>query len=275
MTRLNDQAVIVTGGASGLGYAIVQRFIAEGAQVLIVDRDDVVLRDACEGLGESVRPFVGDVRSLSDMQNAVAEAINIYGKLDCVVGNAGIWDYNLSLVDMPEDKLAETFDELFHINVLGYLNIAKAALADLARSKGNIIFTVSNAGHLAGGGGPIYTASKHAVAGLVRQLAFELAPHIRVNGVAPGPISTHLRGPAALGMQDRKFPGEKIQNRADILFPIGKMPSPNEYAGAYVFLADRNDNIPTTGTILDHDGGFRVRGIGDVPRGGDNLLDKL
>src|SRR3546814_13245073 len=84
-------------------------------------------------------------------------------------------------------------DELFGVNVKGYVLLAKASLPALVRSGGSLVYTVSNAGFDPAGGGVLYTASKHAVVGLIRQLAFEFAPPVRVNGVAPGPIDTALR----------------------------------------------------------------------------------
>ena len=155
--------------------------------------------------------------------------------LPIAIGNAGIWDYSISLVDLPADRLRESFDELFQINVLGYLMLAKAALKPLVESRGSLIFTVSNAGFLPGGGGTLYTGTKHAVVGLIRQLAFELAPHVRVNGVAPGAIATQLKGPESLGMAQRRFPGDRMSQNAADFVPLGTMPTPEEYAGAYVF----------------------------------------
>ena len=219
--------------------------------------------------------MAGDVRRYADNAAVVEAALARYGRLDCAIGNAGIWDYNLSLADLPAEKLSESFDELFQVNVLGYLLLAKASLRALVDARGSLIFTVSNAGFLPNGGGPLYTATKHAVVGLVRQLAFELAPHVRVNGVAPGAISTQLKGPESLGMGERIFPGEKMAARADGFVPIGQMPTPAEYAGAYVFFACREDNVPATGAVLNHDGGFGVRGLGATLRGGDDLREKL
>ena len=76
-------------------------------------------------------------------------------------------------------------------------------------------------------------------------------------------------------MDNAKFPGEKMASSANNFVPVGKMPTPAEYSGAYVFFASREDNVPSTGAILNHDGGFGVRGLGPVPRGGDDLLSKL
>jgi cis-2,3-dihydrobiphenyl-2,3-diol dehydrogenase len=275
MGALAGQTALITGGASGLGAAIVDRFIEEGANVAVLDRS----ADGCAALeeryGERVVCATGDVRSYEDNEAAVSAAVERFGGLDAAIGNAGIWDYNVTLVDLPAEKLSETFDELFRVNVLGYMMLAKAALKPLVRSKGSMTFTVSNAGFWPTGGGMLYTGTKHAVVGMIRQLAFELAPHVRVNGVAPGAISTSLKGPASLGMEARRFPGESISRNAAGFVPLGQMPTPAEYAGGYVFFSSRKDNVPATGAVLNHDGGFGIRGLGAVPRGGDDLEEKL
>jgi len=275
VARLKDQVALVTGGASGLGEAIVARFVAEGARVGVLDRST----EGCDALAsryaDRIVCTVGDVRSYDDNAAAVQACLDRFGRLDAAVGNAGIWDYSLPLVELPVEKLAAAFDELFHVNVLGYLMLAKAALKPLVESRGSLTFTVSNAGFYAGGGGALYTATKHAAVGLIRQLAHELAPYVRVNGVAPGAIATQLQGPASLGMEERRFPGASMERRAHDFVPIGRMPSAAEYAGAYVMFASREDNVPATGSVLNHDGGFGVRGLVAVPRGGDRLLEQL
>ncbi len=275
MGRLDGQVVLVTGGASGLGAAIVERCITEGANVGVLDRSATGCDALSARLGERVVCVAGDVRTYQANERAVAACVNRFGRLDTAIGNAGIWDYSVPLVDLPADTLASAFDELFQVNVLGYLLLAKAALGPLVQSRGALTYTVSNAGFWPSGGGPLYTATKHAVVGLVRQLAFEFAPHVRVNGVAPGAIDTQLKGPASLGMEERRFPGAAMAERAPGFVPIGRMPTPAEYAGAYVFFACREDNVPATGTVLNHDGGFGVRGLGPTPRGGDDLAAKL
>ncbi len=275
MSRLDGQTVIVTGGASGLGEAIVARCIHEGANLGVLDRSE----EGCAALnaryGDRVACHAGDVRDYAANRAIVSACLERFGRVDTAIGNAGIWDYNMALVDLPEDKLADAFDELFRINVLGYLMLAKAALEPLVASRGSLVFTVSNAGYLPAGGGPLYTATKHAVVGLIRQLAFELAPHVRVNGVAPGAIATRLKGPASLGMEERTFPGERLVEVVADFVPIGRTPTPAEYAGGYVFFASREDNVPATGTVLHHDGGFEVRGVGADARGGDGLRERF
>jgi cis-2,3-dihydrobiphenyl-2,3-diol dehydrogenase len=115
----------------------------------------------------------------------------------------------------------------------------------------------------AGVGGVVYTASKHAVVGLVRQLAHELAPKVRVNGVAPGFMRTDIRGPKALGLGDvtpSSLPD--LQQIASATTPLGFLPEPWDYTGHFVQLASRANAPATTGTIIECDGGLAVRGIG-------------
>ncbi len=269
MGALDGQSVLITGGASGLGRAVVERFLEEGAQVAVLDRTPERLGD----LAARIEVVAGDVRSLADNQRAADAAIARFGKLDCAIGNAGIWDYSVSLDALAPDKMDAAFDEVFHINVKGCLNLAKAALPALVRSSGSLIFTVSNAGFDPSGGGPLYTASKHALVGLIRQLAYELAPSVRVNGVAPGPIETDLRGPASLGMADRAISSVKLSEVAAPNVPLGKVPATADYAGGYVFLASRRDARPATGGVLNLDSGIGARGIGRIA-GGARLAAK-
>src|SRR5580658_5132166 len=184
MGWLEGQVALVTGGASGLGYAIVKRFLEEGARVGVLDRARERSAKLRQELGDRVVATIGDVTSLADNRRAVETTVSRFGKLDCFVGNAGIWDFSTSLAQLPDDNIGAAFDELFGVNVKGYLLGAKAAYRELAKTRGTIIYTVSNAGFYPCGGGPLYTASKHAVVGLIKQLAYELAPKIRVNGVA-------------------------------------------------------------------------------------------
>ncbi len=268
MSALEGEVVLITGGASGLGRAVVERLLEDGARVAVFDRAPERIADLAADHAGRIEVAGGDVRSIADNQRAVAACLARFGKLDCAIGNAGIWDYSTSLDDLPAERIDAAFDELFHINVKGYLNLAKAALPALVRSSGALIFTVSNAGFDPAGGGPLYTASKHAVVGLIRQLAYELAPSVRVNGVAPGPIETDLRGPDALGLADRSIASAGLTANAGPAMPIGFVPATRDYAGGYAFLASRRDSRPATGGVLKLDAGIAVRGIGRISAGG-------
>lgn len=267
--RLRDEAILISGGASGLGRAVVDRLVAEGARVAVLDRSERGLADLRAVHGAAVVGVQGDVRSLADNRRAVAACVSGFGRLDCAIGNAGIWDFSTNLLALPDESIDRAFDEVFQINVKGYLLLAKAALEALVESRGSMIFTISNAGFYPDGGGPLYTASKHAAVGLVRQLAFELAPHVRVNGVAPGGISTDLRGPDALGMSQRSIATIDLAKSAPERVPVGTLPAASDYAAAYVFFACRADNVPATGSILNYDGGFGIRGLRQTMGGRD------
>jgi cis-2,3-dihydrobiphenyl-2,3-diol dehydrogenase len=268
MGALDGEAVLISGGASGLGRAIVERFLEEGARLAVLDRSPERIADLAAANPERIEVIGGDVRAIADNQRAVEACLARFGKLDCAIGNAGIWDYSTSLDALPAERIDAAFDELFHVNVKGCLNLAKAALPALARSSGALIFTVSNAGFDPAGGGPLYTASKHAVVGLIRQLAYELAPAVRVNGVAPGPIDTDLRGPAALGLAEKSIASLDLPGTAGAAMPIGFVPATADYAGGFVFLASRRDSRPATGGVLKLDAGIAVRGIGRTSAGG-------
>jgi NAD(P)-dependent dehydrogenase (short-subunit alcohol dehydrogenase family) len=273
MPALTDEAVLITGGASGLGRAIVDRFLEEGARIAVLDRTPDRLAELAAANPDRLVVVAGDVRDIADNQRAVDACVASFGKLDCAIGNAGIWDYSVPLDALPAEQIGAAFDELFHVNVMGYLNLAKAALPALVRSSGALIFTVSNAGFGPAGGGPLYTASKHAVVGLIHQLAYELAPAVRVNGVAPGPIETDLRGPSALGQADRSIGSINLAEVAAPNVPLGRVPATSDYAGGYVFLASRRDSRPATGGVLSLDSGIAVRGVGRVS-GGSRLAAK-
>ena len=253
---------------------MVERLLAEGALVCAFDRSERRLAELSTIYGDKLIPITGDVRSLQDNKRAVAACLTRFGKLDCAIGNAGIWDFSTQLLDLEEDSLDESFDEVFQVNVKGYLLLAKAALEALIESRGSLLFTISNAGFYPDGGGPLYTASKHAIVGLTRQLAFELAPFVRVNAVAPGGIATDLRGPDSLGMAERSIASIDLAKTAAERVPVGLLPTASDYAAAYVFFASRADNVPATGSILNYDGGFGVRGLRQA-MGGRELLERI
>jgi NAD(P)-dependent dehydrogenase (short-subunit alcohol dehydrogenase family) len=260
MGWLDGQVALVTGGGSGIGRAVVERYLEEGAQVAVMDRAAGRGEELKRRFGDRVSAIGGDVSRLADNKHAVAETVAAFGRLDIFVGNAGVLDGFLRLADLPEDKLAAACDELFAINVKGCILGAKAALAELDKNKGCMIFTASGAGFTSAGGGVIYTASKHAVVGIVRQLAVELGPNIRVNGVAPGGTMTDLRSVAALSLEDRsQFDMPGTRERIAAGNPLQLAMEPADLAGAYVFLASRANARGITGSIIGVDAGSILR----------------
>ena len=250
--RLKDKVVLITGTASGLGHAVAKRFLHEGARIVCLDRRATALGPPSQAA--HWRGLVGDVRNAADHQRAVDLALARYGRLDVLIANAGIYDNRRSLRSLSAIELESAFDELFAINVKGYLLAARAAADALSRSRGTIIFTSSISGAHAGFGGALYVAAKHAVNGLTRQLALEFAPDIRVNAIAPGFIPTELSGIEALG-QARSSGGPAA---SDQLLKI--IPEPADYTGAYVYLASEDAALTTTGSVLSVDGGASIRG---------------
>jgi NAD(P)-dependent dehydrogenase (short-subunit alcohol dehydrogenase family) len=256
MGRLLGLRAIITGAGSGIGRAVVRRYIAEGAHVIAVIRNPNQQADL-EAEGALV--VVGDVAQHDTAARAVALAEATLGGLDAYVANAGLWDFYKRVEKQSADELAAAYHEIFGVNVLGALYGAHAALPALKASGGSVIVTGSNACFLAGGGGALYTASKFALRGLVLQLAKEFAPTVRVNGVAPGATRTPLSGPKALGQAAREMdadPGRiaEIPNHV----PLGRISEPEDHCDLYVMLAAKNESGYITGTMILSDGGLTI-----------------
>ncbi len=170
------------------------------------------------------------------------------------------WPPHTSLEHFDDEAIGPAFDEIFHANVASQLLSVKAALGPLRAARGSVVLTVSTSGFYAGRGGVLYVASKFAVRGLVLALARELAPAVRVNGVAPGgTLATDLRGPETLDLAGRRL-ADAPDREADLRArsPLELALSPEDHAGSYVFLAsDRSRGM--TGTFLHPDGGQAVR----------------
>lgn len=260
MGWLDDKVALVVGGGSGIGFAVVDAFLREGARVAVLELDPGKCADV-RGLGAGVVAVEGDATSRLDNERAVRETVEAFGRLDALATFVGVFDYYTPLSEIGDERLDEAFEELFATNVKSYLLSAKAALEPLTAARGSIVFTVSTSGFYPGRGGILYVASKFAVRGLVVQLARELAPAIRVNGVAPGgTLDTDMRGLRALGLGERRLVDapnreEELRSRT----PLEVALRPEDHAGAYVLLAsDRARGI--TGVVINSDGGIGVRG---------------
>jgi NAD(P)-dependent dehydrogenase (short-subunit alcohol dehydrogenase family) len=271
MGWLEKSVALITGGGSGLGRALVERFIGEGASVGVLESNAQRAEELSATYGSHIVVTVGNVTRYADNVEAVEKTAKAFGRLDTFVANAGIFDFFEPLAQYDGNKLGEAFDELMAVNVKGGLLGARAALPELLKSGGNMIFTLSNAGFYPGGGGPVYTASKHALVGLVRQLAHELAPKVRVNGVAPGGMKTGLSGLGANGTAGQSL--DQIDTLEEMLVgitPLRISPKPAQYCAPYVLLASKENSAPTTGIIINTDGGLGVRGIVNI-NGGETL----
>lgn len=262
MGWLDGKTALVTGASSGIGRAVVERYVEEGARVVAFARSTGALDSLARQFPGKVVASAGDVTRYSDLEAAVAVAVREFGTLDILVGNAGIFDFFRPLDRYDAGSLDETFDEVFKVNVRGYLYAAHAASAALRASTGCMIFTTSIAGFHASCGGIIYTAAKHAIVGIIRQLAHEMAPSVRVNGVGPGGTITPLSGPSALGQADRSI--LDIPNVAEQVaksVPLGIAQYPDDHTGLYVLLASHRNARAITGEVLMSDGGVGVRPV--------------
>jgi len=280
MGWLEGEVALITGGSSGIGRAVVDRYIEEGARVGVVDIVKDRLDQLAAAYGDRVVCVHGDVTRLEDNHRAVAQTVKAFGKLDVFVANAGLGDAFREIVDIPEDKLAKAYEEIFDVNVKAVILGARVAIAELLKTNGSMIITLSNSSFYPDGGGVLYIASKHAVLGVMRQLAHEFAPFVRVNAVSPGGTKTDKRMPASLGLDER---GERIRTQThpsnidaavEAVTPLRMHAVPADHAGAYVLLASRRDNRAMTGSVIKTEAGLGVRGLRRV-RGGDDLKKRV
>ena len=255
---LDGMRALVVGGGSGIGRGVVEAFVEEGAHVGVLELDpakcaDLKAHAECEVVQ-------GDAAALVDNERAVNAVINRYGGLDVLVNCVGVFDFNRGIADIDGDVLPSAFDEIFRANVSTHILSVKAALPALKAARGSIVLTVSTSGFYPGRGGVLYVASKFAVRGLVIALAHDLAPDVRVNGVAPGgTLGTDLRGLASLGLESERLDADP-NREADLRSrtPLHVALTPNDHAWSYVFLASRRSQ-GITGTFVHSDGGIGVK----------------
>lgn len=268
-STLDGQVMMVAGGASGLGRAVVRRFLAEGATVAVVDWSADKLAALEEEAGGSGRTLAvrGDVRSHDDGRRALDAVEQRFGRLDGLVSTVGIVDYVASFREYGPERFMEAFGEVMGINAGGPVLLALLAAPLLRDSRGSITFTLSTSAFYPPASGPAYGMSKAALTMAVRQMALDLAPEVRVNGVVPGAVlDTDIRGPESLGQTDREpamtEPGGEAAAAA--LSPLGLAPRGEDYAGLYVLLANRRDAAVATGSILFWDSGTALLGHGQL-----------
>lgn len=241
--RLQDKVAIVTGAASGIGAAIVDRFTAEGAKVLAVDLDEGRLA-ARHPAGAGLRLMACDIAGEHAAQAVTQAALDAFGGIDILINNAGV-----CLHQSVEGTSEDNWHNTFAVNVTAMFRLCKAAIPSLrARGGGRIINTSSIMGHQATVSLGAYTASKHAVAGLTKTLALELGKdNITANYILPGAVRTGMTQPWI----DNDNSLEKEYANLGVLDRIGE---PRELASAFLFLAS-DDASFVTGHGLAVDGG--------------------
>jgi len=260
-TGLKNASVLITGGGTGIGLAVAKVFLEEGANVTVLQRSEKGIQNLKDEVGENAIEIVkGDVTNYEDNEKAVKAAVTRFGKLDVFIGNAGIYDFSEKFLKQEPQYLIDQFEKIMKINVLGYILGAKAAVEELQKTKGSIILNLSSSSFYAGGGGVNYVASKHAGVGLVKQLAFELAPDIRVNAVAPGGTITPLGGTKDdKGNTKRLSDFDGFGDMVARNVPLGFAALPEDQAGLFVFLASKKLSRFMTAEIIKCDGGIGIR----------------
>ncbi|OBK24449.1 oxidoreductase [Mycobacterium asiaticum] len=254
VNELADKVAVITGGSSGIGRGLVQRFVAEGARVVIGD----VEIDGGEALSAALGPNAffqrTDVSDPEQVTALVATAVEKFGGLHVMVNNAGVSGPLRRLLD--EDF--NDFHRVMAVNVLGVMAGTRDAARHMAANGGGSIINLTSIGGIqAGGGVMIYRASKAAVIQFTKSAAIELAYHdIRVNAIAPGNIPTPILASSARGMEPEeleRFEARIRQGMRDDR-PLKREGTPEDVAEAALYLAtDRSRYV--TGTILPVDGG--------------------
>jgi meso-butanediol dehydrogenase / (S,S)-butanediol dehydrogenase / diacetyl reductase len=242
--RFAGAAVVVTGGAHGIGRACAARLAEEGAQVAVADLDQDTAQQVAETLTHETRRHLAcwlDVTDASSVEQAFADAASRFGGIDIVVNVAG--------GDTDHGTFEETKDEVWvrmlELNLLGVVRCCRAAIAHLRRSKSPAIVNVSSINALTALGSEPYSSAKAGIGSLTANLAASLAPDgIRVNSVAPATIRT------------RNW--DRVEGGADrlrSLYPLGRVGEPEDVAAAVAFLAS-SDAAWITGHTLPVDGGL-------------------
>jgi NAD(P)-dependent dehydrogenase (short-subunit alcohol dehydrogenase family) len=256
---LAGKRALVLGAGSGIGRAVVSAFLEESAQVGVLEVDPAKSA-ALAADHDEVLVMTGDAVSSTTNQDAVAAVVGEYGGLDVLINCVGIFDFYQPLSEIDADALEDAFDEMFSINVKSNLHSVKAAIPALRATRGNVVLTESTSAYYPGRGGTLYVASKFAVRGLVTTLSYELAPDIRVNGVAPGgTLGTDLRGLSSLGMYERRLDGPNRAAQLRAHNPLGVALSGADHAWCYVFLASSRAR-GITGCVMHSDGGIGIKG---------------
>lgn len=246
--RFTSKVALVTGAASGIGRATALAFAAEGARVAILDRTAVALREteaALKQAGGEVLVIACDVSIPEQVEAAVAQVVERFGRLDIAFNNAGVENKAQPLHEIE----LEEWDRILDINLRGTFVCMKHEIAQMVRQGGGVVVNTSSGAGIRGvAGGASYAASKHAIIGMTRSAALDYAKqNIRVNAILPGNIETP--------MMDRFTSGD-LQKAID-LEPIGRLGKPEEIAEAVLWMSSDLGGF-VTGSAVVVDGGWSL-----------------
>jgi NAD(P)-dependent dehydrogenase (short-subunit alcohol dehydrogenase family) len=252
---LDGRRMLVVGGGSGIGRAVALGYVAEGARVTVLERSAENISTLPSD--DRLAVIKGDGTDADDLADVVVRAAGPDG-LDNLTCCVGVFDYYASLRTLDARELEAAATESWRVNVLSVLLAVQAGHRELARARGSVTLTLSESAFHPVGGGVLYGSSKWALRGAVAHLAADLAPEVRVNGVAPGGTSgTRFGGLDALGQEQTadRVPGRDERIAAGTL--LATTSRPEDHVGAYLYLADPASARVTTGVVINTDGGRR------------------
>jgi NAD(P)-dependent dehydrogenase (short-subunit alcohol dehydrogenase family) len=249
--RLRDKVAVISGGAGSIGAATARLFVAEGARVVVTDVDGEALDSVAAEFGDAAATCVADATDSAQVRAAVGLAVERFGGLDVAFANAGVFGVIAPVAEYPED----VFDHVMAVNVRGPFLLARYALAAM-RDGGSLILNSSVVGLTSDPGICAYATSKHALVGLMRTAAKEMAPRgIRVNTMHPGPVDNtfqHRIEVTATGL-DEGAAGAAFEE----MIPLGRHAQADEVARVALFLASDESSF-VTGAAVAVDGGMSV-----------------
>lgn len=244
---VGGQVAIVTGGGSGIGLAIAEKFVTNGIYTVIVGRDVTKLDKAKSELGDLCYPMPCDVSDLVNIPSFVTEVIDQFGQIDILVNNAGI-NMKKDFIEVTD----EDFQKVITTNLCSVFAMSREVVKHMLSKRSGSIINISSMAAQYGLPRVIaYSASKTAIDGMTRAMATELSPKgIRINAIAPGFIITPMTDTALNSDPERKA---KVFNRT----PMGYMGQPSDIADAALFLAGDSAKY-ITGVVLPVDGGNSI-----------------
>ena len=253
MRGLNGKRVILTGGGSGIGRAVCERFGEEGAEVAVFDMNEEGAQETVQHIldaGGKAKAFKVDITDRAQVDKAVAE-FEAGGPVDILVNNAG-WDVVKPFLDSD----AEHWKKLIDINLYGPLNMHHAVLPGMVENgKGRVVNIASDAGRVGSSGESVYAACKGGIIAFTKTVARELARKgIQLNAVAPGPTDTPLLAQFAQGDT-----GAKIAEGLKRAIPMKRLGQPSDYPGIICFLASDDAGF-ITGQVISVAGGLSMHG---------------
>jgi NAD(P)-dependent dehydrogenase (short-subunit alcohol dehydrogenase family) len=251
--KLKDKVAIVTGGARGIGEAVVRAYSAEGAKVVIADIEIAKAQELASELGANALAVQLDVRDSKSISSLISATVSKFGSVDILYNNAGVFDMG------PILEISEaSFDKVFAVNTRGLFFTLQAAAAQMVKQGrgGKIINMASQAGRRGEALVAVYCASKAAVISLTQSAGLDLIKYrINVNGIAPGVVDTPMWDHVdALFAKYEHLPVGEKKRQVGLAVPAGRMGLPDDYRGAAVFLASSDSDYVVAQT-LNVDGG--------------------